>query len=140
MTMQTATEITFAGFENIAVVAKAAADAKEAERRAGPKPQIRREDVRRVYSGKQGCMCGCLGNYYCDKNASADVLGGSTVNAAQVTRILGVINAEAFDAKLNAIPSTSDEPIVILDIEETGRTLVLYLRPGADVSGFEVES
>lgn len=26
--------------------------------------KVREEHVRRVYSGKQGCMCGCIGKYF----------------------------------------------------------------------------
>jgi hypothetical protein len=98
-----------------------------------PAPVLRREDVLRVYTGKQGCMCGCRGRYYVGKAMAdkADEMGAS-VNEAQVSRVLGLINAASRDARRDAEGS-----VVWIDMGE--RLALVYVRPGSDVSAFEVE-
>jgi hypothetical protein len=100
--------------------------------------KIRREDVLRAYSGKTGCMCGCKGSYYCPASTPVEKRESAKVSEAQVTRIVEAMNLQAERVFLNERPSLDQEPILFL--ENGTRTMVLYLRPGADVSGFEVES
>ncbi len=52
--------------------------------------------VAKVYTGKAGrCCCGCAGRYFyaADQAAEAEQRGG-TVNPAQVTRVLRLLQAE----------------------------------------------
>lgn len=56
--------------------------------------------VRAVYSGRRGCMCGCKGTYYYAPQHRAEAqaergyaIGDDEISAAQVTRILRTIQA-----------------------------------------------
>jgi len=95
------------------------------------------ELVMKVYSGKQGCMCGCRGKYWVHPNhrAEADKDRGyahddDEVSAKQVKRILGILKAD---------PRTKvqDGYILYLDREQLAegeRSYVAYLCHAARAS------
>lgn len=62
---------------------------------------VERDKVKRAYSGKPGCCCGCRGKYY---NS-----GASSTDDAQVTKIVNLINENIDKVK---VFSDSDNGIV----------------------------
>ncbi len=64
--------------------------------------KIRLNRVMQVYSGRPGCMCGCLGNYRVAKEhlVAANITRGydhdpSDVNDRQVRRVVKILEAQA---------------------------------------------
>jgi hypothetical protein len=62
--------------------------------------QLNRSQVKKVYSGRPGCACGCRGKYYysafCDLEAAGKARGypinNDEVNDRQITRVVNTIN------------------------------------------------
>lgn len=77
-------------------------------------------DVRKAYSGREGCMCGCKGKYYAAKEGEAY----ATVNPGMVTKVLRTIQLHEEAAGMEA-----DGSCVYLTLK--GRNYVLYLGTGA---------
>jgi hypothetical protein len=103
------------------------------------KPIINRDHVMMVYTGKQGCMCGCKGKYKYRKAAVAagtanrgyEVEAGD-VNEGVVTRVLNEL------AKLDGVEvgeiynrEKGDSLFYLWDDRETGRRIAVYTLPGA---------
>lgn len=66
--------------------------------------EITRNKVARVYTGRIGCMCGCMGNY--------------SENPATMTRVFNKVN--------NHPNKKVDADIGCIYIKENGRTAVVY--------------
>jgi len=103
------------------------------------RPVIKREHVMMVYTGKQGCMCGCNGKYKYRKDA---VAAGKTnrgydvkpdeVNEGVVTRVLNEL-ATLDNVEVGEIYSREkgDSLFYLWDNPETGRRVAVYTLPGA---------
>lgn len=106
------------------------------------KPSIKREHVLMVYSGKCGCMCGCLGNYRYPKTDAAGlvhlgslrgyVIKPEEINDAQVTRVLKKMatldNVEVLEIYSK---ERGDSLCYCWDDPETRRRVAVYTKPGA---------
>lgn len=127
--MTSNTEISFDNFTAFLSVLGSEVVAKEE-----PTPFLKREDVLRVYSGRRGCACGCRGTYYVGKaDAAHEDASGSTVSDAQVTKIVGTINASSRTARRHA-----EGDIVFFETEK--RLFIAYLRAGKTAMSFAVEA
>lgn len=99
------------------------------------KPVIKREDVLMVYTGKRGCMCGCLGKYRYTK-ASAELAvrnRGYTcrpeeINEGQVTRVLNIM-AKLDNVQVMEIYSKQGDSLYY-GFEADGRHIAVYTKPG----------
>lgn len=105
------------------------------------KPVIKREDVLMVYTGKNGCMCGCLGNYrYPKTDAEGLVHLGSLrgyaikpeeINGAQVTRVLKLM-ATLDGVEVSEIYGKGGDSLVYCWIDkEANKRVAVYTKPGA---------
>lgn len=101
-------------------------------------PKIDRSNVLMVYTGKQGCMCGCNGKYRYPK-ANVELgkaqrgyaLNPDEVNDGQVTRVLGLM-ASFTNVEVGEIYSKDgDSLFYVWDDAETGRRIAVYTKPGA---------
>ena len=101
-------------------------------------PVIKREHVLMVYSGKPGCMCGCLGNYRYPK-ANAELgkrqrgyeIRPEELNDAQVTRVLKRM-ATLENVEVGEIYGSDGDSLFYLhDDAETGHRYAVYTKPGA---------
>ena len=78
-------------------------------------------EVYKVYSGKIGCMCGCLGKYsYTAKGAVEDNPGYDVTNEINERSVKIITN------KLLRNPNTKQEDGMLF-VEQNGRTLVAWL-------------
>jgi hypothetical protein len=84
---------------------------------------IVRSRVLAVYTGKQGCMCGCKGNYRYPEARRAEF--GDAVNEAVITRVINKVRA-AGSANVEVTKGFGDEIIYIVDNAETGRRMAVY--------------
>lgn len=75
------------------------------------KPRIDRAKIKRVYSGKPGCACGCLGNYSESKGS--------------ITKVLKKFD-EAF--AVNEMTGLDGETIIYWDSPDRSRTYTIYLQ------------
>jgi hypothetical protein len=99
---------------------------------------IDRSRVIKVYTGKQGCMCGCKGKYRYT-SATQDEGGArrgyevadSDVNEGVVTRVLNQVLAAT---NVAVIKGLGDEVIYTVDNAETGRRLAIYTKAAEVVS------
>ena len=96
---------------------------------------IDRSRVIKVYTGKQGCMCGCKGKYRYTSAAQAEggerrgyEVADSDVNEGVVTRVLNKVRASA---NVEVIKGLGDEVIYTVDDPETGRCLAVYTKGAA---------
>jgi len=79
---------------------------------------IKAEDVLQAYRGRTGCMCGCRGKYFePESRGLAGVLRDVNARMDEATRIA---------------PSRLNKGSIVA-IDRDGKTLALYLRPGARV-------
>lgn len=102
------------------------------------KPVIKREDVLMVYTGKRGCMCGCLGNYRYPK-ANAELgkrqrgyeIKPEELNDAQVTRVLKRM-ATLDNVEVSEIYGKDGDSLYYgWEDPETHRVVCVYTKPGA---------
>jgi hypothetical protein len=98
---------------------------------------IKFEDVRMSYTGKAGCMCGCRGKYQVASHfgvAAANAEVGYTAHEhcsdrsvkSTITKLNEAINWQ----DPTAVKKHVDDNCIWFDTD-TGRTLVVYLMPGA---------
>lgn len=100
------------------------------------KPIIKRDDVLMVYTGKRGCMCGCLGKYRYTKASAALATGTrgyecrpEEINEGQVTRVLNIM-ATLDDVEVMEIYSKQGDSLYY-GFEADGRHIAVYTKPGA---------
>lgn len=101
-------------------------------------PKIDRANVLRVYTGKQGCMCGCLGKYRATK-ASAEQAGADRgypltpdeVNEGQVTRVLNIMATLDNVEVMEIYGRDGDSLYYGWDDPEGNRRVAVYTKPGA---------
>ena len=80
------------------------------------------DKVVNVYSGRQGCMCGCLGKYsYASRYQAARLVAGAVADDEVSDRSVRVIVG-----KLNRNPNTKVEDGVAW-VDVNGRRLAAYL-------------
>jgi len=102
------------------------------------KPIIKREDVLMVYTGKNGCMCGCLGRYRYTKESSvlAQANRGyaceaKEINEAQVTRVLKLI-ATLDNVEVSEIYGKGGDSLCYCWIgTDPDKRVAVYTKPGA---------
>lgn len=101
-------------------------------------PKIDRAHVLMVYTGKRGCMCGCLGKYRYPK-ANVELgkaqrgyaLNPEEINEGQVTRVLGMM-ASLTDVEVGEIyGKDGDSLFYCWTDEESGKRIAVYTKPGA---------
>ena len=81
------------------------------------KPQIDRSKIKRVYSGKPGCACGCRGSY--------------SESKASITKTLKRYE-EAEEQAIKTIEASGDDgEILFWDSADGERTYTIYLRSEA---------
>ena len=96
---------------------------------------IKLEDVKMVYSGKPGCMCGCRGNYRYPSTVTVeqtikvrgyktdDDASGRSINDRQVKKVVQFLNDAMSDPKTrDAVEQTNDSVYV----ELAGRAYCAY--------------
>lgn len=100
-------------------------------------PKIDRANVLMVYTGKRGCMCGCLGKYRYPK-ANAELgkrqrgyaINPEELNDGQVTRVLNrmatLTNVEVFE-----IYGKDGDSLYYGWEDDNGRVVCVYTKPGA---------
>lgn len=95
-------------------------------------PLFDRSRVVAVYTGKQGCMCGCKGKYRYTELTRAEAgkrrgyeVGDDEVNESVVTR---VINKVLASPTVEVIKGLCDEVIYLVDDAETGRRVAVYAK------------
>lgn len=84
-----------------------------------------------VYTGKQGCMCGCKGTYRytaltraeAGKRRGYEVSDGE-VNESVVSRVINKVRAAE---NVEVADGFGDEQLYIVDDPETGRRVALYV-------------
>ncbi len=95
-----------------------------------------RSRVLSVYTGKQGCMCGCKGTYRYTALTRAEAgqrrgheVSDDEINEGVVSRVINKVrtaeNVEVIDN------SAFGEMIYIVDDPETGRRVAIYAIKGA---------
>lgn len=101
-------------------------------------PTIKRENVLMVYTGKRGCMCGCLGNYrYPKANAELGAkrrgyeLRPEEINEGQVTRVLKEMSIRTNVEVFEIYGKDGDSLYYGWENKETGRVVCVYTKPGA---------
>lgn len=100
------------------------------------------EHALKVYSGREGCMCGCKGRYAYSKTAEAQAKTDlCTVNETQVKKVLGLLAA---DSRTTRSAGLGDEQVLYLEIPNAdesrpSKVLAAYFGPGADLSAFPAE-
>lgn len=100
-------------------------------------PKIERDHVLMVYTGRQGCMCGCLGKYRYPK-ANAELgkaqrgyaLNPEELNDAQVTRVLKKM-ATLTNVEVGEIYGKAGDSLVYSWDDDSGGRVAVYTKPGA---------
>ena len=93
---------------------------------------IDRSRVIKVYTGKQGCMCGCKGKYrYTSVSQAAEGVADSDVNEGVVTRVLNKVLAST---NVEVSKGLGSEVIYTVDDAETGRRFSIYANAAAEVA------
>lgn len=101
-------------------------------------PKIDRANVLMVYTGKQGCMCGCNGKYRYPK-ANRELghtqrgypLNDDEVNEGTVTRVLNQLAQRADVEVMEIYGQAGDSLFYGWDNDETGHRIAVYTKPGA---------
>lgn len=77
-------------------------------------------NIDRVYSGKHGCMCGCLGNYY--------------ESGRMLTKVLNILKADSRAVVQDGYIIHVKDDLVCRDAgnNRTERNYVVYLKEGVD--------
>ena len=91
---------------------------------------IDRSRVIKVYTGKQGCMCGCKGKYRYTSASQTEEVADSDVNEGMVTRVLNKVLAST---NVEVIKGFGSEVIYTVDDAETGRRFAVYANAAAEV-------
>ncbi len=76
------------------------------------------KDIERVYSGKQGCMCGCLGNYY----GHTDGASGKRMMTKVLKEIVTSPRARVQDGKILFLAGREGRNYVVY-LNEDGKRL-----------------
>lgn len=103
---------------------------------------ISAENVRAVYSGRPGCMCGCRGNWTYNPEHREEVeaarnTDGLTFNRGTITRIVNTVNAKIAESgeRNAAVAESYYEPAVefrlypfgvYVEDYDTGRCWVIH--------------
>ncbi len=83
---------------------------------------INASKVYKVYSGRQGCMCGCRGKWTCSSTASKADREYTDVSDRSVKIIVGKLSRRT-DVKIEEF---TDVRCYFVTDKETGRTLAAY--------------
>jgi hypothetical protein len=88
-----------------------------------------------VYTGKQGCMCGCKGKYRYTALTRAEAgqrrgyeVSDDEINEGVVSRVINKVRAAE---NVEVADGLGDEVIYLLDDPETGRRVAIYAIKGA---------
>ena len=99
---------------------------------------ISRSLIRNVYSGRQGCMCGCRGKYVYSEahRAEASAVRGydvsaDEVNEAQITRVMNIV--KNVSAERVEVMNDLDGIIFYLDSDCTDRCWAIYMCKSASI-------
>ena len=93
---------------------------------------IKIEDVKRVYSGKPGCMCGCRGTYRSPSTVTLAELSAAKgyeaepkeINDRQVRKVVAILNKELADCRAENVEATEDYTYLEVD----GRAYCAYFQ------------
>lgn len=102
------------------------------ETRIESRPKIDRNRVIMVYTGKQGCMCGCKGKYHYPKAMQAEggkrrgyAVSDDEVNERVVTRIINRISASE---SVEVQDTVFGEVVYLVDNNDTNGRIAVYAK------------